>query len=69
MDGARITQVGLGNQLFPRTPYRRTSKNFPPTHSGNRGNGEGWVIEKPTSNSRREQELLREGSRPTPPIP
>jgi hypothetical protein len=29
----------------------------------------GWVTGKPTSSSGTEKELLREGSRPTPPIP
>src|SRR5918999_5698271 len=27
VDGARITRVGLGGQLLPRTPARRTSEN------------------------------------------
>src|SRR5215208_2846763 len=31
--GARITRVGLGGQLLPRTPARRSSKNSPSTHS------------------------------------
>jgi hypothetical protein len=34
----------------------------------NKGKSKGWAMGKPTSNSGKEKELLREG-RPTPPIP